>query len=222
MKEKKKSSTLFKRVSYFIKYKLTIPFKALYYFFYFMKYPFWQPRNVWTGKKYWTFSCYDAISPGWRKAFGEQLTKDLKAVLKKEKQLKSFYFLEIKEKWGYLQLYSNPTTEEVLNLLNYYKNLSICYCEDCGKPARYTRLGNWIGYVCADCFNKQLLEWKPKATLAEKRKLKAKHRLKVEDIPDISVWVDGIEKIADIGINYKKMWAIRNKNYPANEGVKKK
>ena len=222
MKKKKKSFTLFKRLEYFIKYKLTIPFKAVYYFFYFMKYPFWQPRNIWTGKKCWTFSDYNMISPGWRKAFGEQLTKDLKLVLKKEKQLKSFYFLEIKEKWGSLHLYSTSTTDEVQKVLDYYEHLSICYCEDCGKPARYTRLGGWVGYICTDCFNKQLLKWNPKATLSEKYKLKAEHRLKVKDIPVIRVYVNGVAKIADIGINYKKMWAIKNTNYPANKGVKDK
>ena len=118
-------------------------------------------------------------------------------------------------------MYGAPTTEEVRNVLDYYENLSICYCEDCGKPARYTRLGSWIGYVCADCFNKQLLEWLPKATLAEKRKLKAKHRLKVSDIPVTNVNVADAEKIAAMDINYKKMWAIRNTKPMYKKEIKK-
>ena len=222
MGKEKRSAKFFRKLKYFFRYQFTVPFKAIYYFFYFMKYPFWQPRNVWTGKKCWTFTEYNEISPGWRNAFGKQLTKDLKAALKEAKQLKSFYFLQIKEKWGGLCLYGTATTEKVNKILHHYENLSICYCEDCGKPARYKRLGGWVGYVCSECFNKQLAQWNPEATLAEKYRIKSEHRLRVADIPVHKTYVDGKARIVDIGINYKKMWAIKNKNCPNRKEVKDK
>jgi len=208
------------KLRYFFRYRFTTPFKVIYYFFYFMKYPFWQPRNVWSGKKYWTFSEYDLISPGWRKAFGKQLTKELKELLKKTGQLKTFYFVEIKEKWGALVLDPCATTDEVFELLRHYERLSICYCEDCGKPARYKRLGGWVGYICVDCFNASIDKLHPGLSLGQRYQLKSKHRLKAKDIPVYKTIVNGVEKIADTRINYRKMWALNNRR--ANLNVNKR
>jgi len=208
-------------LKYFFKYQIKVPFVVIYNFFYFMKYPFWQPRNVWTGKKYWTFTEYNQISPGWRAAFGKQLTKDLKEALKKSKQLKTFYFLEIKEKWGALCLYNTGGSEEVNKVITYYERLSICYCEDCGKPARYTRLGGWVGYICADCFNKSLEKYPGELTFAQKYKLKAEHRLKIKDIPVYKTCVDGVMKVIDPGINYRKLWGLNNRRANLNVSRRK-
>ena len=210
------------RLRYFFRYQFILPFKAIYYFFYFMKYPFWQPRNVWTGKKYWTFSEYDLISLGWRKAFGKQLTNDLKEVLKKSKQLKSFYFVQIKEKWGALVLDPCSTTEEVYDLLHYYEHLSICYCEDCGRQARYKRLGGWVGYVCADCFSAELENLHPGLPFGKKYKIKVDHRLKVKDIPTIEIYDKTTQTYKkDNRINYRKMWALDNRRANINVNGRK-
>ena len=218
-KERKKGAAK-NNLKYFFKYQIKVPFIMLYNFFYFMKYPFWQPRNVWTGKKYWTFTEYNQISPGWRKAFGKQLSKDLRAALKKAGQLKTFYFLEIKEKYGQLCLYGSSTTDEVWNLLQYYERLSICYCEGCGKPARFYRYGGWTGYVCANCFTKEINEAKPEMSVAEKYKIRAKHRLKVKDIPTTTVFKDGKEvKLNDI--DYRAAWGIKSRRANINVNERK-
>ena len=198
------------KLKQFFGHTIKQPFRAIYYFFYFMKYPFWQPRNVWSGKKYWTFSEESLISPGWKKAFGKQLTKDLKKVLKEEKLLKTFHFLDIKEKWGALVLDGSGSSQKVDEVLRYYEKLSICYCEDCGKPARYKRIGGWIGYVCSDCFNKSLNELN--ITTAQKYKLRTQHRLKVKDIPTYRIYdTNGISHIDTNIPNYRQMWALNRR-----------
>ena len=198
------------KLKYFFKHTIWLPFRAIYYFFYFMKYPFLQPRNVWTGKKCWTFSEDYFISPGWRKAFGKQLIKDLRKVLKEEKLLKTFYFLDIKEKWGALVLDGSGTSQKVDEVLRYYEKLSICYCEDCGKPARYKRIGGWMGYVCSDCFNKSLNELN--ITTAQKYKFRTQHRLKVKDIPTYRIYdTDGKARIDTNIPNYRQLWALNRR-----------
>lgn len=164
------------KVRYFLKYQIMTPFKVIYYFFYFLRYPFWQPRNGWSGKKLWTFSEYSQIPKGWRKAFGKQLTKDLKKQLKKDNQLKDFYFLDIKQKWGYLRLYPCATTAKVFELLDYYENLSIQYCEFCGKPSRYYIDWGYHCYVCSDCFNEQLVDCTKKEIYNAKRRCRLKDK----------------------------------------------
>ena len=101
------------------------------------------------------YTWYDSIDSGWKKAFGKQLSRDLKKALIKDKDLYTFRFCDIKEKYGYLVLDAfsyGPNTEKVIN---YYENLSICYCYFCGKPSRYITAG-WIEYVCKECAEKKI------------------------------------------------------------------
>ena len=139
-------------IKYFFKYQLTKPARCIYNAFLFIKYPFLQPRNVWTGKKYWDFNKLENIPAGWRKAFGKQLRNDLRKALIKDGILHDFYFTQIKEKWGKLCLYNNGTGPASEYVINHYQELSMCYCINCGKPARYVTDG-WIEYLCEDCFD---------------------------------------------------------------------
>ena len=47
-----------------------------------------------------TYIEWDAVEPGWNKAFGKQYLNDLKKQLKKDKMLYSWRIMDIKEKWG--------------------------------------------------------------------------------------------------------------------------
>lgn len=147
-----------------------------------IKYPFLLPRNRWTGKVivwdwiwqnlkhmriefalsgfyHFEYTELDSLPEGWRKVFGEQMCEDIKQALLKsggKKALKEWRIMDIKEKWGYLHLYSNWETKELSKVIEYYEELSKQYCIYCGKPTKYiTR--SWINYVCEDCFiNKKL------------------------------------------------------------------
>ena len=184
-------------------------------FFFFLKYPFWQPRNVWTGKKYWRFSEYEAIPEGWRKAFGKQLSKDLKAVLKEEKQLKTFYFSQVKQKWGYLRMYPCFTTEKIYKILDYYEHLSIGYCEFCGKPARYYKNYGYHVYLCGDCMEKELKSDRPDYKKNELIKIKKQFRLKKNNIPVSysNKQNNGTDKEDNLyKVDYSKLWGLKKTN----------
>ena len=139
-------------------YKYNI-FRYIKNFFFCIRYPFYKVYNRWTGKFCgYDFTEYDSIPYGWRKAFGKQLSKDIKkAGLESRKILGArvswknlLTFMDIKEKYGSLHLYAT-TTDEIHNVLHKYENLSLNYCINCGKPAEYKTSG-WITYLCSDCF----------------------------------------------------------------------
>lgn len=98
---------------------------------------------------------YDHIPEGWRKAFGNQLSKELKKQLKKDNQLKTFRFSQIKEKYGTLRLYNFGCSEECMKLLNKYEKLSKEYCIECGKKAKYKTEG-YVLYLCEECFEEYI------------------------------------------------------------------
>ena len=196
------------KIRYFFKYQLTKPARCIYNAFLFIRYPFLQPRNVWAGgKKYWDFSEYSYIAAGWRKAFGKQFKKDLRQALIKDGILKTFYFIEIKEKYGSLCLYNNgagPATREVIR---YYEFLSMGYCHLCGKPARYETRG-WIEYLCEDCFDK-VDEGNEYRNNRDKFKLAC--RLTAQDIPRCYTY-SGSKKIElDTGVDFVKLWGLEEK-----------
>lgn len=131
-------------------------FRCIKNYFFCKRYPFMQARNVWTGEPCgYEFTWYDDIPKGWRKAFGKQFLKELKRVLKKNNEMESFRFHQIKEKYGSLRLYSGSATSETLNVLLKYESLSEKYCYFCGKPVKYETQG-YILYVCEKCFEREI------------------------------------------------------------------
>lgn len=100
-----------------------------------------------------TFTEWDAVEPGWNKAFGKQYLKELKKQLKKDKMLYKWRITDIKEKFGTFRLYCNYGSDELYNIIRKYEELSWNTCIKCGKPATYTSKG-WISPYCDDCVNK--------------------------------------------------------------------
>ena len=92
---------------------------------------------------------WDAVEPGWNKAFGKQYLKELKAQIKKDK-IKNWRITQIKEKWGRLNLYCNYGTHGLYKIIHKYEDISWNTCIKCGKPATYTSRG-WISPYCHDC-----------------------------------------------------------------------
>lgn len=190
------------KIRYFFKYQLTKPVRCMYNAFLFIRYPFLQPRNVWTGKRYWDFNKMNEIPKGWRKAFGKQFKKDLRQALIKDEILKTFQFTQIKEKYGTLRLYNNGEGPETEKVIRYYESLSMCYCIRCGKPARYETKG-WIEYLCEDCFDES-----ENINRSNYDEYKLSCRLTKKDIPHCYRY-EGNEKIEiDIGIDFCKLWGL--------------
>ena len=154
-----KKPNIFVRIARTIKSFFIDLFKSISNFFFCLKYPFWRSRNVWTGKysKSYRYTWYDDIEIGWRKAFGKQLSDDIKAAFKEDKKenpkLKwkdALYWEQIKEKWGKLCLY-HIASSHISEVLQHYEDISGKYCYQCGKPARYISKG-YILPFCNDCF----------------------------------------------------------------------
>ena len=129
-------------------------------YFFCKKYPFWKLKNVWTNEFMgYEYTWYDEIPQGWRKAFGKQLSDEILAAGKsylKEHKDKTWddviHWEQIKEKFGELRLYASAI-DGIDKILTRYELLSRCYCEDCGKPARYVTNG-YVVYMCEDCAKK--------------------------------------------------------------------
>lgn len=96
----------------------------------------------------------DAMPTGWRKAFGIQMCKDLKKVLKKHNYLYKYRIIQIKEKFGELRWYScgSPRGCEY-PVIEKYEELSGRTCISCGSPAKYITRG-WISPYCESCVSK--------------------------------------------------------------------
>lgn len=132
------------------------------------KYPFLRYRNAWTGKqvfhgksqnletnyyKYWDGSGWEEL---WKKKYLPRLFKEYDTWSKADK--KNFMFLDVKEKFGELRIYTNHST----NLEFIAESLSGWTCEFCGKTPRengkrviWTTSG-WIMNLCEDCARKHI------------------------------------------------------------------
>ena len=150
------------------------------------KYPFWKMKNALTGK-FMGYECtwYDEIPEGWRKTFGKQLSEEILSVGKsylKEHKGQTWddviHWEQIKEKFGELRLHASAI-DEIQDILTKYEYLSMCYCIDCGKPARFTTKG-YLTYLCPEC--------------AENIPLEFLHRLTKDDIPHIEKAKDTVVK----------------------------
>lgn len=105
-----------------------------------------------------TYNEWDAVEPGWNKAFGKQFLKELKQQLIKDKMLYKWRITDIKEKWGMLRLYCNYGSKELYQIIRKYENLSWNYCIHCGKPTEVISTG-WISPYCKECAEKNHLKY---------------------------------------------------------------
>lgn len=95
----------------------------------------------------------DSMDKGWREAFGMNFCKDLRKALIRTggyKLLFRFRILQIKEKYGRLEVYCVGYNDEINKVISKYSKLSEKTCIRCGKPATWISKG-WISPYCDDC-----------------------------------------------------------------------
>ena len=63
----------------------------------------------------------------------------------------SIEFTQIKEKWGYLNLYLNYYADDLHDKILEISNKSRSICEMCGKPAKSFSKHGWIYTLCDEC-----------------------------------------------------------------------
>lgn len=117
------------------------------------EYPYLLPKSMTTGEVYpdydYTYIVgeYD-LPEGWLKLF-LQCCEDIKEPLSRAGDLDKFRFMQVKEKYGSLRMYTNGATKEVHDILDKYEFLSQQVCCVCGKPAAVMTYG-WICPYCAE------------------------------------------------------------------------
>ena len=95
----------------------------------------------------------DSMDKGWREAFGIDFCKELRKALIRTggyKLLFRFRILQIKEKYGRLEVYCIGYNDEINKVISKYSKLSEKTCIRCGKPATWISKG-WISPYCDDC-----------------------------------------------------------------------
>ena len=120
-------------------------------------YYFWYKTISWINEQILDRICIipsytelDAMEPGWRKAFGIQMCKEIRKQLIKEKKLFKWRIVQLKEKFSGMRLYSNFASDELYDIIDKYEQISYKTCGVCGKPATKISKG-WIYPYCDDC-----------------------------------------------------------------------
>ncbi len=120
------------------------------------KYPWLLPRNVWTGKVLkdynYMFTEFDAMPPGWNKAFGLLLAADIDAELRKYNAQNTFRIVQLKEKYGEIRLYYSGGVGDIDSIINAYSYISQRVCVDCGKLDVPMINDGWMCPTCYNCF----------------------------------------------------------------------
>ena len=131
------------------------------------KYPFLQPRNVFTDKvsgdyDYSYILIKDDIYNGWWDRFGIALCEDIKGILEKADYLDKFRILQCKEKYGTLRIYTGGLPEKIYNEflehMSAWDYISSHTCIVCGKFPVPMRHISWICPYCDEHFLEETQE----------------------------------------------------------------
>ena len=106
--------------------------------------------------KTYSYTMYDDIPVGWKRAFGKIMLEEYRDVLIRHKYLDKFQWIQVKEKYGTLRLYSNAAPEEVLELESKYDYISGYICISCGRINVPVITQGWIEPLCETCYNKRI------------------------------------------------------------------
>lgn len=185
-------------------------------FFFCLKYPFYKSYNRFTGKFCgYSFTEYDQIDYGWQKAFGRQMSEEIKRVGLKYKRSTSKHikwkdiirWYDIKEKYGSLVLCANHIPE-LGDVLAKYELLSMCYCRYCGKPTRYIT-GGWVNYLCEECTKKVCEYNELKLSGKDYRRLTKSDKPVICKLNSEGNFVE-VDLSAKYGINFEDLWELKN------------
>ncbi len=121
------------------------------------RYPWIAPVDWnWNRIKGYSFTMYDDVPIGWKRAFGKIMLEEYREVLIRNHYLRDFQWEQVKEKYGTLRLYSNGAPEAVLNLESKYDYISGFFCISCGRMNSPVLTGGWVEPLCENCYNKRI------------------------------------------------------------------
>lgn len=126
------------------------------------KYPFLTPVD-WFGRKIsprehkYEWTMLDDMPVGWKRAFGYFLVEDIKNALKiNNTPLGGLLFVQVKEKYGELRIYTYGGNRDVDRVIDDYSVISRNICFSCGKPDVSIIKKGWILPMCEKCYNNLL------------------------------------------------------------------
>jgi hypothetical protein len=111
-----------------------------------------------------TYNEWEAVEPGWKKAFGKEYLNELRTQLKKDGLLYKFRIMQIKEKWGTFRLYFCNGSDKIHDIVNKYEHLSWNYCVKCGESSEVVSTG-WTLPLCKKCADKSKVNYIKKEEL---------------------------------------------------------
>ena len=121
------------------------------------RYPWIAPVDWnWNRIKGYSFTMYDDVPIGWKRAFGKIMLEEYREVLIRNHYLRDFQWEQVKEKYGTLRLYSNGAPEAVLNLESKYDYISGFFCISCGRMNSPVLTGGWVEPLCENCYYKRI------------------------------------------------------------------
>lgn len=125
------------------------------------RYPWISPVN-WHWKRIpsYDFTMYDDVPKGWKRAFGKIMLEEYREALIRCNYLDKFQWIQVKEKYGTLRLYSNAAPKEVSDLESKYDHISGYFCIECGRMNVPVLTGGWVEPLCEDCYNKRIARQK--------------------------------------------------------------
>lgn len=87
----------------------------------------------------WRTKVFYSLPTGWWMRFGDQLCDDIEHTVKKmiPGAQADFKIYDIKEENGSLHIYANWVTENLQEIFDKYRDLSIHTCICCGRPAEF-------------------------------------------------------------------------------------
>lgn len=166
------------------------------------KYPYLIPRNAFTGKvsPSYDFSYVKGSDmSGWFKLV-LLFCKNARPILDKEYAVDKFWLIEIKEKWGMMEMYTNHPTkgEDLEDLICIYRRLSRYTCHTCGQPAKWKSC-HWVEPWCDACMVKQGEDCQEEFISLNKMQ----HKIKIErTIPNNEGKTDTIRR----NVRIRKYW----------------
>ena len=128
------------------------------------KYPWLLPRYAWSDKPVddydYSYTELDSLPTGWRIAFGKFLVEDIDKVLRKAGYTRRYRIVQLKEKYGFMRLYSNgiPSSiyEEDHRMIEAYSAISEHICICCGAVDVYMTDSGWLEPLCKRCYEKHI------------------------------------------------------------------
>ena len=121
------------------------------------RYPWIAPVDWnWNRIKGYSFTMYDDVPIGWKRAFGKIMLEEYREVLIRNHYLRDFQWEQVKEKYGSLRLYSNGAPEALLDLESKYDYISGFFCISCGRMNSPVLTEGWVEPLCEDCYNKRI------------------------------------------------------------------